>query len=164
MEVASADKKQTTGGDNTLSLGFLGTQFITLDAKGRLAVPARHRDALDGKVVVTIDTEARCLVLYPLARWREVAEKVQALPSMNPQIKRFQRLFFGYASDLELDGNGRILLPAPLRDYAGLGKQVVLVGQGQKFELWSDELWAAEAGDQALAGLEKPQELTSLVI
>lgn len=147
-----------------MSLGFLGTQNINLDAKGRLAVPARHRDALDGTVVVTIDTEARCLVMYPVHRWQQVAEKVQALPSMNPQIKRFQRLFFGYANDLDLDANGRILLPAPLREYACLKKQVVLVGQGQKFEIWSDELWAAESDDEALAGLEKPQELVDLVI
>lgn len=147
-----------------MSLGFLGTQYLSLDAKGRLALPARHRDALNGKVVVTIDTRAKCLVLYPLPEWQAVAEKVQALPSMNPDNKRFQRLFFGYASDLDIDASGRILLPVPLRDYAKLDKRVALVGQGHKLELWSDELWAAESGDVGLLSETLPDDLAGLVL
>jgi len=147
-----------------VSLGFLGTQYLSLDAKGRLALPSRHRDALNGKVVVTIDTRAKCLVLYPLAQWQVVAEKVQSLPSMNPDNKRFQRLFFGYANDLDIDSNGRILLPALLREYAAMDKRVALVGQGHKMELWSDELWAAESGDVGLLGDTLPDDLAGLVL
>lgn len=145
-------------------LGFLGTQYLSIDAKGRLALPTRHRDALNGKVVATVDTRAKCLVLYPIEQWHVVAQKVQALSSMNPKNKRFQRLFFGYANDLDIDANGRILLPANLREYAGLEKRVALVGQGLKMELWSEAMWAAESEDFDLLGDDLPDDLADLVL
>ena len=127
---------------------FRGVQHINLDAKGRLSVPARQRESLldisAGSVVVTIDTQSSCLVMYPLREWERVERDVQDLPTLNPAVRRFQRLVLGYASDLDLDSNGRILLPGALREYANLEKRVVLVGQGNKLELWSESLWEAE--------------------
>jgi len=80
-------------------------------------------------------------LLYPLSTWEMLEKQIQDLPSFDPAVKRFQRLTIGYASDLELDGSGRVLLPQALRDYASLDKKIVLVGQGKKFELWSEEAW-----------------------
>lgn len=147
---------------------FRGVQHINMDAKGRMAIPARQREVLmsecDGQVVVTIDTQAACLALYPLPEWERIEREVQGLPALKPAIKRFQRLVLGYASDAELDGSGRILLTPALREYAHLEKKVVLVGQGNKLEVWSEDLWLAER-DAALAGdpeEELPIDLLSL--
>jgi len=142
-----------------------------MDAKGRLAMPARQREPLlyecNGQLVATIDTQSRCLFIYPLPEWEKIEREIQELPALKPAVKRFQRLVIGYATDLELDGSGRMLLPAPLREYAQLDKKLVLVGQGKKLELWAEELWMAER-DQALeeAGpeAELPEELMSLTL
>ncbi len=150
---------------------FRGVQHINMDAKGRLAMPARQREPLlsecGGKVVVTIDTQSACLAIYPLPEWERIERDIQNLPALKPAVKRFQRLMLGYATDLELDGNGRMLLPPPLREYARLDKKLVLVGQGNKLELWSESLWVAER-EQALldsgAGAELPEELMSLTL
>jgi len=148
---------------------FRGVQHINMDAKGRLAMPARQREPLQtlcaGQIVVTIDTQSTCLVIYPLPEWELIEQEVQSLPALKPAVKRFQRLVLGYATDLELDGSGRMLLPQPLRDHARLEKKLVLVGQGKKLELWSEDLWMAEC-DQALldsgAEEELPEELLAL--
>ena len=148
---------------------FRGVQHINMDAKGRLAMPARQREPLlsrcDGQIVVTIDTQTPCLVIYPLPEWERIEQDIQGLPSLKPAVRRFQRLVLGYATDLELDGNGRMLLPQSLREYARLDKKLVLVGQGNKLELWSEALWLAER-EQALVEsgpeAELPEELTSL--
>ena len=136
---------QGAGGRDVM---FRGVQYINLDAKGRMAVPARQREQLsvicEGQMVMTVDTQASCLALYPLPEWERIERDVQALPALNPAIKRFQRLVLGYASDLQLDGNGRVLVPPALREYAQLEKRAVLVGQGNKLELWSEELWQRE--------------------
>mgnify|MGYP002700128046 FL=1 len=124
---------------------FRGVHNINLDAKGRMAVPARYRQLLresnDGALVVTIDTEETCLLVYPLNEWEPIQAKLEALPSFNPAARRIQRLIIGHATDLELDANGRMLLPAPLREYAGLQKKMVMMGQGNKFELWDEAHW-----------------------
>ena len=149
---------------------FRGVQHINMDAKGRLAVPARQRESLlakcEGLVVITIDTQSPCLAVYPLPEWERIEAEVQALPALNPAVKRFQRLVLGYATDLELDGNGRMLLPQSLRDYAKLEKKVVLVGQGNKLELWAEDLWLAEreAALAVEAEGEIPAELMSLTL
>ena len=153
------------------SVVFRGVQHINMDAKGRLAMPSRQREPLqsrcDGQIVVTIDTQSSCLVLYPLPEWERIEQDIQSLPALKPAVKRFQRLVLGYATDLELDGSGRVLLPQPLRDYAQLEKKLVLVGQGNKLELWSEELWLAER-DQALLDSgeqdEMPDELIALTL
>lgn len=150
---------------------FRGVQHINMDAKGRLAMPARQREPLlsecGGQVVVTIDTQSACLAIYPLPEWERIEREIQNLPALKPAVKRFQRLMLGYATDLELDGNGRMLLPQPLREYARLDKKLVLVGQGNKLELWSEPLWLAER-DQALLDsgpeAELPEELMSLTL
>lgn len=124
---------------------FRGVNTIQLDEKGRLAMPTRYRDRLqtesDGTLVATIETEARCLLLYPLPDWEKIEAKIESLPSFNRAARRIQRLLIGHATELELDGSGRILLPQTLREYAGLQKSVVLLGQGKKFELWDEVLW-----------------------
>jgi len=150
---------------------FRGVQHINMDAKGRLAMPARQREPLlsrcDGQIVVTIDTQSKCLAIYPLPEWERIEQDIQNLPALKPAVKRFQRLMLGYATDLELDGNGRILLPQSLREYAQLEKKLVLVGQGNKLEIWSETLWLAER-EQALQDsgpeAELPEELMSLTL
>ena len=136
---------QGAGGRDVM---FRGVQYINLDAKGRMAVPARQREQLsvicEGQMVMTVDTQSSCLALYPLPEWERIERDVQALPALNPAIKRFQRLVLGYASDLQLDGNGRVLVPPALREYAQLEKRAVLVGQGNGVELWSEERWQRE--------------------
>lgn len=128
--------------DNAVYRGING---INIDAKGRVVMPTRYRERLqlDSKnaVVLTIDTEERCLLLYPLPEWEEIERKLAALPSFNPAARRIQRLLIGHATDAEIDGQGRVLLPPLLREYAGLKKRAVLVGQGKKFELWDEAHW-----------------------
>ncbi|MEQ6886855.1 division/cell wall cluster transcriptional repressor MraZ [Salicola sp. Rm-C-2C1-2] len=144
---------------------FLGSHAISMDAKGRVAIPARVREDLEslcgGRIVLTAHTEERCLLVYPEPQWEEILPKVEALPSFNKAVRRTQRLLIGYATPLELDSAGRILVPQPLRDYAGLEKKLYLVGQGRKLELWSEDRWMAwleeDDGDE-----EIPEEMKSL--
>ncbi|MBS97530.1 MAG: division/cell wall cluster transcriptional repressor MraZ [Oceanospirillaceae bacterium] len=148
---------------------FRGVNPINLDGKGRMAIPARYRESIkdycDGKMVATIDTNTRCLTLYPEPEWFEIEAKLDALPDLKPAVKRFKRLLMGHATELDMDGAGRLLLPAPLREYAGLEKHIVLIGQGRKFEIWSETLWN-ETRDEYLqemdADAELPEELQTL--
>lgn len=134
---------------------FRGLNQVSLDAKGRLAIPARYRDGLnemaDGELVATVDQD-RCLLLYPRTRWEEIESKLEALPSMQPQARALQRMLLGYAADMQMDGHGRILLPPALREYAELDHKVVMIGQGHRFELWSEARWA-EVKQQWIAGV-----------
>lgn len=123
---------------------FRGINSVNLDAKGRMALPTRHREALaggNGKLVVTIDTRERCLLLYPLVEWSAVEQRLVALSNMKRSARQLQRLLIGHATDIELDTSGRVLLPPTLREYAGLSKRLVLLGQGNKIEVWSEEVW-----------------------
>jgi len=126
---------------------FRGLHNINLDTKGRLTVPTRYRqiirDDCGGKMVVTIDTEQQCLLLYTQSEWAVIEAKLVALPSFNPQARRIQRLLVGHATDVELDSNGRLLVPPALRQHAQLDKKIALVGQGNKFEIWDDSQWQA---------------------
>ena len=110
-----------------------------------MALPARNRDAVtavsDGNMIVTIDVRERCLLLYPLPEWEVVQRKLESLSNINPEARLLQRLLIGHATDLELDGSGRLLLPGLLRTYAELKKKLVLVGQGNKIEIWSQDKW-----------------------
>ena len=105
-----------------------------MDAKGRMAIPTKIRESLasfcDGRIVVTAHTEERCLLVYPESQWQEILPKIENLPSFNKMARRAQRLLIGYATPLEMDGNGRILVPPSLREYASLEKKLMLVGQG----------------------------------
>ncbi|HHQ4723355.1 division/cell wall cluster transcriptional repressor MraZ [Aeromonas veronii] len=131
-----------------------GAHAISLDSKGRLAIPTKFRDRLrdesDGQLVCTIDIAHPCLLLYSLNEWEEVERKLKTLSSMNPQERRLQRLLLGHATECELDGNGRLLLSQPLRNHAGLDKKIMLVGQLNKFELWDEARWQQQVNDDIL--------------
>jgi len=126
---------------------FRGLARLSLDAKGRLALPARHREALrtsgEETLVLTIDMEQPCLLLYPEATYLDIERQIAALPSLHPLSKRLQRTVLGHASPAALDSAGRLLVPPELREYAGLDKTVALVGVGKKFELWDEAAFKA---------------------
>jgi MraZ protein len=148
---------------------FLGVSTVSLDAKGRLAVPARYRQRLEeccsAQLVVTINPRERCLWMYPEPEWREIAQKLSRLPTLKPQNQLMQRLILGHALEVEMDGQGRILLSTQLRDYAALDKLVAVVVQGHNFEIWDEAHWneqrldwlaaAAETGSARSAELEE---------
>jgi MraZ protein len=130
---------------------FRGVSQLALDAKGRLAIPAKHRDALARRaanadastpatIVITADP-SRCLLVYPRTTWEPIQARLMALSSFNPEIRSLQRLIVGFADDVDVDGNGRILIPPALREYASLDHHVALVGQGNKFGLWDAAKW-----------------------
>jgi MraZ protein len=123
---------------------FRGVNNLNLDSKGRLAVPTRYRETLgrhcNGRMVLTVDRD-HCLLLYPLPDWEEIERKLVKLPSFNAQSRRLQRLLIGHATECDLDAAGRILLPPPLREFASLDKAVILIGQGNKFEIWDESTW-----------------------
>jgi len=123
---------------------FRGATSLNLDAKGRLAVPSKHRDALQtqcaGRLVLTAHPHG-CLLLYPQPAWEPIQARMMALSSFDKQSSALQRLLVGYAEDLDLDATGRLLVSPSLREFADLEKQAMLVGQGSHFELWNIESW-----------------------
>ncbi|MBT73009.1 MAG: cell division/cell wall cluster transcriptional repressor MraZ [Gammaproteobacteria bacterium] len=150
---------------------FRGINTINLDAKGRMAMPARYREQLlkhcSGQLVVTIDTNHRCLLLYPLAEWEQIERQIESLSSFDPMSQRVKHLLIGHANDLELDSSGRILLPQELRLYAELEKHVCLIGQGKKLEIWSQDSWNQQRdhwlSESSTEG-ELPEKLRSLAL
>ena len=127
---------------------FRGINPINLDAKGRVALPAKYRDRVtdrcDGHMVLSVHPFDRCLLLYPLTDWEVIEAQVNALPnSTSRQARRLQHLMVGYATELDLDAANRLLLPAMHRDHAELDKRLILVGQGQKFEVWNEARWTS---------------------
>ena len=139
-----------------------------MDAKGRIAMPSKYREGLlqacGGKMVATIHLTSKCLLIYPLPVWEGIERELQDLPTLKPEVGRIQRLVLGFASDLDQDGSGRVLLPASLREHARLEKKVVLVGQGKKFELWDEALWDEETqtAQAQTAELPMPDEVISI--
>ncbi|WPO99187.1 division/cell wall cluster transcriptional repressor MraZ [Pseudomonas sp. HR96] len=150
---------------------FRGANPISLDAKGRLAMPSRYRDELDskssGQLIITVDTIDPCLCVYPLDEWEAIEAKLRALPSQHESVRRLQRLLIGNAVDLELDGSGRFLVPPRLREHAKLDKKAMLVGQLNKFQLWDEDTWNAVAAAD-LAAIQQPgaipDELRDLIL
>jgi MraZ protein len=142
---------------------FRGANAISLDAKGRLAMPSRYRDELvsrcAGQLIVTIDAIDPCLCVYPLSEWELIEAKLRELASFREENRRLQRLLIGNAVDLELDASGRFLVPPRLREYAKLDKRVMLVGQLNKFQLWDEDAWNAVA-DADLAAIKQPGALS----
>lgn len=144
---------------------FRGASKVALDSKGRMAIPTRYRDAVvarsEGRFVATLDRDP-CLLIYPLPDWEDVERRLMRLPGNKPAVRAFQRRMVGHAFEMDMDSNGRVLIPRELRDIAGLERQVMLIGQGNKFELWDEGRWndwlARSEGD----GLELPPELESL--
>ena len=127
---------------------FRGANAINLDSKGRLAIPTKYRQSLlddcNGQLVCTIDTQQSCLLLYPLPEWEEIELKLSKFSSMIPSERRMQRLLLGYATECEMDKSGRVLLSLPMRKHATLDKEVMLVGQLNKLEIWDAETWATQ--------------------
>ena len=148
---------------------FRGVTALNLDAKGRMAVPTRYRERLRdccaSQLVITVDKD-RCLLLYPEPEWAEIERKLEALPSFNKTARTLQRLYIGHAHEVEMDAQGRILLPPELRKFAGLDKRVALVGQGRKFELWDEDTWNGSRdgwlGEVNLEDLERSEDLGTL--
>jgi transcriptional regulator MraZ len=124
---------------------FRGINNLTLDAKGRMAIPSRYRERLmescGGRLIVTVDRDG-CLLVYPQHEWEIIEAKLADLPSLDKRSRLLQRLLIGHATEAELDSQGRILLPTMLRDYANLDKKCVLIGQGKKFEVWDEQMWS----------------------
>lgn len=124
---------------------FRGFSTLSVDSKGRLAVPSRYRDRLlsmaDGCLVLTLNPLDRSLWLYPMSEWEVIESKLAALSDFDKQSRRAKQMMRGYATDCQMDGQGRILIPQELREYAGLEKQLVILGQGNKFELWDELAW-----------------------
>ena len=150
---------------------FRGINSVNLDAKGRIALPSRYRDQLlkscAGLLVVTIDINHRCLLLYPRAEWELIERKIESLPSLDANSGRVKHLLIGHANDLELDNSGRVLLPQELRLYAALEKHVCLIGQGKKLEIWEQEAWNSQREkwltENAIDG-DLPEMLKTLVL
>jgi len=146
---------------------FRGATKVTLDAKGRLAIPTRYRERIaarcDGQLVATIDKDY-CLLIYPLPDWEEIERKLIRMPNTKHKARRLQRLMVGHATEVDLDAHGRILLSRELRDFAGLKRDAMLIGQGNKFELWDEDSWNQKRdewlGDDDETDL--PAELESL--
>ncbi len=143
---------------------FRGANTLNLDTKGRFAVPTVHREPLvqrcGGRLVLTVNnTRERCLWVYPQDEWERVEQKVVDLPSFDPAAQALKRFLIGYATDCELDSVSRIRIPTPLREFAALEKRIVLIGQGNKFEIWDEFRWkarcdewlAAQTGDERLS-------------
>ncbi|MES1981435.1 MAG: division/cell wall cluster transcriptional repressor MraZ [Pseudomonadota bacterium] len=126
---------------------FQGAAQLNLDTKSRLAIPARYRDVLlascAGRLVLTADADG-CLLFYPHPEWEPIREKLLKLSALNPRIRALQRRLIGYAEDVEMDAAGRVLISPALRSYAMLDKHVMLIGQGNKFELWDEVRWQAQ--------------------
>ena len=147
---------------------FQGAAVLSLDAKGRLAIPSRHREALaaaaNGQLVLTAHPH-RCLLLYPAAAWEPIRDRVLAASSLNTQAAAIKRLLVGNARDEEMDSAGRLLISPELRSFAQLEKQVWLVGQGSHFEIWSDAGWQRQQeAFVAMADASLPAGLEDLAL
>lgn len=128
------------------SVVFRGIHVVGIDDKGRMAMPAKYRKDLTtycrGELIVTLDRDG-CLLIYPAGDWRAKEKDLLALPAMNPGARFVQRLMVGHATDCTMDKQGRLLLPPALRDVGGIAhRSAVLLGQGNKFELWDEKVWA----------------------
>lgn len=131
-----------------------------------MSIPTRYRDGIlarcSGGLVATIDRDP-CLLLYPLPDWEEMERRLMRLPGNKPAVRAYQRRIVGHAAEMEMDSHGRILISRELRDFAGLEKQVMLIGQGNKFELWEEARWSQWLEESSAGDLsELPPELESL--
>ncbi|MBV6539959.1 division/cell wall cluster transcriptional repressor MraZ [Ursidibacter maritimus] len=136
---------------------FRGASAISLDNKGRLAIPTRYRAELlekhQGHLICTVDIRQPCLLLYPLHEWETIEQKLLSLSNFDPVQRRIQRVMQGFATECEMDSAGRILLSPTLRQHAQLEQQIMLVGQLNKFEIWQDKQWQEQiAEDLAIGG------------
>jgi len=119
---------------------FLGRFGHTIDVKGRLTIPAKYRPSLATGVVITRGID-HCLYIYPLAEWQQLADKVRELPLTKRDARAFARLLFSEAADCIPDKQGRVLIPAYLREYADLRNEVIIAGLGNRLEVWNPDAW-----------------------
>jgi len=129
-------------------MSFSGLSKISVDAKGRFSLPKQRREHLQASgtssVVVTADP-ARCLLIYPMTEWKQFETQLAALPSAHPSARQYQRIYLGYAEKIDFDGSGRLLLTSELREYARIDRKAIVMGQGNKLELWDVELFEAQS-------------------
>jgi MraZ protein len=139
---------------------FQGATALTLDAKGRLAIPARHRELLNGevqaKLVLTVHPHG-CLLLYPTQIWEPIRERTLKLSDLNLRKARWKRLLIGMAEEVIPDAQGRILIAQSLRDFAGIEKQATMAGQGHHFEIWAEAAWKRQL-DETRSEIEQSAE------
>lgn len=135
---------------------FLGTHTPRLDDKGRLALPAKFRSDLEGGLVITKGQE-RCLFVFPMAEFSRITELLRAAPVTQRSVRDYSRVFFASASHEVPDGQGRITVPAQLRDYAGLAKDCVVIGANSRVEVWDAGSWQSylEGTEQSFADAEE---------
>jgi len=123
---------------------FKGISNLSIDIKGRASMPLRYRKDFctknKCKLVITADKD-KCLLIYTQNNWNIIEKKLSNLPSYNKEARFIQRLVIGHATESEIDSQGRFLIPNPLREYASIQKKIILLGQGSKFELWSENIW-----------------------
>lgn len=147
---------------------FQGAAALNLDAKGRMAIPVKHRVALttpgDGTVVITAHVH-NCLLIYPLPDWAPIRERVLAAPSFDDQAARIKRRLVGLAEEETVDAAGRLLIPPGLRRLTGIEKSVWLVGLGSHFELWAEDAWLEQQEQVVtLGGSALPPTLADLAL
>lgn len=126
---------------------FFGRETNRIDAKGRLAIPAKFREVVGqgARLVVTGKVFDPCLEVYTEERWRVLIERLQSVSQVKPEVRRYRRLVYSAAEFCNLDRQGRILIPAHLRDHAGLTQEAEVVGSGETFEIWDPARWREEA-------------------
>ena len=142
---------------------FMGEYNHTLDTKGRLIIPSKFRETLGEKFVVTKGLDG-CLFVYANDGWNAFEQKLTSLPLINKEARQFARFFLAGAATVEVDKQGRILLPAHLREFAGLEKDVVLVGVGSRVEIWSKDKWENMNSDTDMDEITSAMEGLGLTI
>ena len=127
-----------------LNIMFRGLNKISFDTKGRISIPTKYREELlkisKKKLICTIDLDY-CLLLYPLPSWLKIEQQIMKLPTLNTTSRKLQRLLVGHATDIEMDKSGRLLIPYELREFSMIKKEAMLIGQGNRFELWDYLRW-----------------------
>ena len=128
---------------------FMGTYYNSIDDKNRMIVPSKHRDQLGGKCVLTKGLDA-CLYIYSIPDWEKQMEKIEALPESDPKIRAFIRHFCANAVECDFDKQGRLVIPAELKEYAQIDKELVTMGAMKKIEIWSKSIWESPKNDNKM--------------
>jgi len=142
---------------------FFGSSYLNLDAKSRFAMPKKYRETIvadhGGEMVLTADHGGKCLSLYPMSSWELMKNSIIEMNPLEKGVKNLMRTVFGYATEIKMDGQGRILVAEPLRDFAQFDKKLMLIGQLDKFELWSEEVWKNNAEERVVTAEESIQKM-----
>ena len=132
----------------------------SIDEKGRIIIPPKFRKGLGTEFIITRGLE-RCIYIYPMDTWKELSRKISSLPLEKKDVRIYQRFVFSSALDVKMDSQGRISIPKALRDYAGIKKDVVMVGVSSRVEIWDKETWEKinEELEKSLSNFENLIEL-----